>query len=104
MRPAASSGRAWPSKWRSPERGPPEPRCKQQIKRSDLEGCVQLLGHREVPSLLSNATFLAHTSDNEGCPNAIVEAMACSRAVVATDAGDVPTLIEDGEIGTRRGA
>ena len=34
-----------------------------------------------------------------------MEAMACGRAVVATDAGDVPHLVEDGKTGfvVRRG-
>ncbi len=34
-----------------------------------------------------------------------MEAMACGRAVVATDAGDVPSLVEDGKTGfvVRRG-
>jgi glycosyltransferase involved in cell wall biosynthesis len=34
-----------------------------------------------------------------------MEAMACGRAVVATDAGDVPLLVEDGKTGfvVRRG-
>ena len=45
------------------------------------------------------------TSDYEGCPNAITEAMACGRASVATDVGDVPYLLEDGKTGfaVRRG-
>ena len=48
---------------------------------------------------MADATFVVHTSDHEGCPNAIMEGMACGRAVVATDAGDVSSLIDDGETG-----
>ena len=44
-------------------------------------------------------TFLAHTSDIEGCPNVVMEAMACGRAVVAMDAGDIPSLVEDRKTG-----
>jgi L-malate glycosyltransferase len=58
-----------------------------------------------IPEFLSNVRFLVHTSDTEGCPNAVMEAMACGRAVVATDAGDVRHLVEDGKTGfvVRRG-
>ena len=61
---------------------------------------VQFLGHvDDVPSLLSRATFVVHTAEAEGCPNSVMEAMACGRAVVATEAGDVPVLIEHGKTG-----
>jgi len=61
---------------------------------------VQFLGYKDnIPSLLADATFLVHTSDTEGCPNVIMEAMACGRAVVATDVGDVPFLVEEGKTG-----
>jgi len=61
---------------------------------------VSFIGHTEdVPSLLAESKFLAHTSDLEGCPNAVIEAMACGRAVVAMDAGDIPDLVEDGKTG-----
>lgn len=61
---------------------------------------VKFLGHvDDIPGLLAEATFLVHTADNEGCPNAVMEAMACGRAVVATDAGDIPSLVEDGQTG-----
>ena len=61
---------------------------------------VKFIGHvDDVPELLASATFLAHTSDVEGCPNVVMEAMACGRAVIATDAGDIPTLVEDGKTG-----
>jgi glycosyltransferase involved in cell wall biosynthesis len=77
-----------------------------QAKRLGLDGRVQFLGHRpDVPELLKESLFLIHTADAEGCPNAILEAMACGRAVIATDAGDVPNLIENGRTGfvVRRG-
>lgn len=61
---------------------------------------VEFAGLRDdVPSLLSDAAFLVHTSDSEGRPNVIMEAMASGRAVVATDVGDVPLLVEEGRTG-----
>jgi len=40
-----------------------------------------------------------HASESEGCPNAVMEAMGCGRAVIAMDAGDISSLVEDGETG-----
>jgi glycosyltransferase involved in cell wall biosynthesis len=60
----------------------------------------RFLGARhDIPDLLANAVFLVHTAENEGCPNVVMEAMACGRAVVAIDAGDVSHLIDDGKTG-----
>jgi len=79
-----------------PLRGPLE----RQVEDLGVADCVRLMGYAgNVPELLANATFVVHTSDTEGCPNVVMEAMACRRAVVATDAGDVPSLIEDGKTG-----
>src|SRR6185503_5677678 len=65
-----------------------------------VEQIVRFLGARhDIPSLLADAAFLVHTAEDEGCPNVIMEAMACGRAVVATDAGDVPYLIDNGKTG-----
>src|SRR5262249_14272952 len=67
---------------------------------------VKFSGHtNDVPGLLSDSTFLAHTSDVEGCPNVVMEAMASGRAVVATDSGDIPSLVDEGKTGfvVRRG-
>jgi glycosyltransferase involved in cell wall biosynthesis len=72
----------------------------QQAKNLGLSGYVEFIGHSSnVPKLLADAMFLAHTSDTEGCPNVVMEAMACGRAVVATDVGDIPDLVEDGKTG-----
>jgi len=61
---------------------------------------VTFRGHTDdVPSLILTSTFLAHASDFEGCPNAVMEAMACGRPVVAMDAGDISSLVDDGQTG-----
>jgi glycosyltransferase involved in cell wall biosynthesis len=39
------------------------------------------------------------TSDHEGFPNALLEAMSQGRPVVATRVGGVPELVRDGEDG-----
>lgn len=77
--------------------------------RADLETQAQHLGigHRvdfigqreDIPTLMAEATMLVHTSDSEGCPNVVMEAMACGRPVVATDVGDTASLVEDGKTG-----
>jgi glycosyltransferase involved in cell wall biosynthesis len=60
----------------------------------------RFLGARhDIPDLLAQAAFLAHTAEDEGCPNVIMEAMACGRAVIATDAGDIPHLVDEGKTG-----
>jgi len=81
--------------------GPLRDSLKQQVQKLGLADCVEFIGEtKNVPKLMANATFLVHTADKEGCPNAVMEAMACGRAVVATDAGDVPNIIDDGVSGS----
>jgi glycosyltransferase involved in cell wall biosynthesis len=47
---------------------------------------VRFLGAIEdVPALLADSDLVVHSSVTEGCPNAVCEAMATERAVVATD-------------------
>jgi glycosyltransferase involved in cell wall biosynthesis len=53
----------------------------------------------DIPGQLAASTFVVLTSEFEGYPNAVMEAMACGRAVVATDVGDVRRLIDDGQTG-----
>jgi glycosyltransferase involved in cell wall biosynthesis len=80
--------------------GPLHGLLRQQAQALGVADCVEFMGYSEhIPSLLANATFLVHPSDSEGYPNVVMEAMACGRAVVATDAGDVPCLVDDGKTG-----
>jgi glycosyltransferase involved in cell wall biosynthesis len=71
-----------------------------QARQLGVQEMVQFMGIRhDIPALLKDSLFLVHTADAEGCPNVVMEAMACKRAVVATDAGDVPSLVADGTTG-----
>ena len=65
-----------------------------------LAGAVRFLGNREdVPELLAEAECALLASDYEGSPLAVVEAMAASVAVVATDVGGVGELVRPGTTG-----
>jgi len=80
--------------------GPLHGELEQLASRLGVANLVQFLGVRQdIPKLLADSSFLIHTAEEEGCPNVIMEAMACGRAVVAMDAGDIPYLVEDGKTG-----
>jgi len=70
------------------------------VKTLKVDGFFRFLGPRkDIPELLGGSSFLVHTAEDEGCPNAVMEAMACGRATVAMDAGDIGYLVEDGKTG-----
>jgi glycosyltransferase involved in cell wall biosynthesis len=75
--------------------GPLQAALAQRAQACGVADRVEFLGHREdIAGLLAQATFLVHTAESEGCPNVVMEAMACGRAVVATGVGDTPALVE----------
>ena len=80
--------------------GPLRRALQQEVQRLELAEVVELPGYSDdVPGELAAATFAVHLAAAEGCPNAVMEAMACGRAVVAMAAGDVPTLVDDSKTG-----
>jgi glycosyltransferase involved in cell wall biosynthesis len=86
--------------------GPLRGELQELARQLRVDGLIRFLGTRnDIPALLADSTFLVHTAEDEGCPNVVMEAMACGRAIVAMDAGDIPFLIEDGKTGfvIRRG-
>jgi glycosyltransferase involved in cell wall biosynthesis len=57
---------------------------------------VTFLGHRnDVPQLLRRAAFLVLTSDREGFPNVLIEAMAAGLPVITTPAGESDAIVQD---------
>ena len=66
----------------------------------DLRAAVRFLGTRDdVPALLSQAACVTLSSDYEGCPFTVIEAMAAGAPVVGTRVGGVPELVEHGVTG-----
>jgi glycosyltransferase involved in cell wall biosynthesis len=65
-----------------------------------LAGRVHFLGWRaDLDRVYADLDVVALTSDNEGSPVALIEALAAARPVVATRVGGVPDLIEAGRNG-----
>jgi teichuronic acid biosynthesis glycosyltransferase TuaC len=71
-------------------------------RRLGRRGAVELPGRvrpEEIPRFLQAADFLVLPSHSEGMPQAVLEAMDCGLAVVATRVGGIPEAVIDGETG-----
>ncbi len=72
------------------------------IEQYDVADCVTLMGASDdIPGAIEDSAFFAFTSDWEGLPNALMEAMALGLPVIATDCpcGGPRTIIRNGENG-----
>jgi len=70
--------------------------------RDRLEGRGAILAgwRRDIPEILAASDVAVLASRfGEGCPNALLEAMAAGKPVVATRAGGTPEVVEDGVTG-----
>jgi glycosyltransferase involved in cell wall biosynthesis len=71
-----------------------------QVDRLGVADRVHLLGHREdIADLHQAFDLFVQSSEYEGTPNAVLEAMAMETPIVATDAGGTAELLVDGEHG-----
>jgi glycosyltransferase involved in cell wall biosynthesis len=58
---------------------------------------VEFLGARDdVPQILFSADIFVLTSDREGFPNVLLEAMAASLPIISTPAGEVKDIVKEG--------
>lgn len=70
------------------------------VEKYALQDSVQFLGQRmDVPLLMHAADALVLSSQTEGLPNVVMEAMASGLPVVATDVGGVRELVQEGVTG-----
>jgi glycosyltransferase involved in cell wall biosynthesis len=80
--------------------GPERPALELQSRNLGLGEHAEFIGATsDVPELLKQSRLLVHSSETEGCPNAVIEAMACGRPVVAMETGDISLLVENGKTG-----
>lgn len=67
---------------------------KEYIQKNNLTTSVLLLGRRnDLPELLNSADAMLLTSQEEGFPNALAEAMLAGLPVVSTSVGAVPDIV-----------
>lgn len=68
-----------------------------RIGASGLQERVHLLGYRsDIPEILNAADIFVLSSDYEGNPLSVLEAMAAGKPVISTAVGGVPELVEGG--------
>jgi glycosyltransferase involved in cell wall biosynthesis len=80
--------------------GAERPALEARAERLGIAASTHFLGRRrDVPRIVSRVAAAALPSWAEGMPNAVIEAMAAARPVVATRVGGCPELIDDGVTG-----
>jgi glycosyltransferase involved in cell wall biosynthesis len=63
-------------------------------------GAILAGPRRDIPEILAASDIVALPSRfGEGCPNALLEAMAAGKPVVAARSGGIPEVVKDGETG-----
>jgi len=70
------------------------------LKENGLQSCWDWIGEQgDIPGLLRKHDALVHPAYFEGLPNAICEALACGRPVLASQVGDHSRLVSQGVTG-----
>ena len=76
--------------------GPDGESLLRQVAELSLQDRVQFLGRRrDVPRLIFASTLCVCTSKREGLPNVVIESMMAGTAVITTDNGGGPELVDN---------
>lgn len=80
--------------------GVEESAIQNEIARLNLQEQVTMMGvRRDVARILAASDLFVLSSDREGLPIAVLEAMAAGKPVVTTGVGDLPAVVQDGKSG-----
>lgn len=72
--------------------------CKKIVKEKNLDNNIKIVGWVNLEgklSLLQKSSILVLPSYNEGLPMAILEGMACGKAIISTTVGAIPEVIKE---------
>jgi glycosyltransferase involved in cell wall biosynthesis len=78
--------------------GPDRPIIERAIQANNAAGYFRVLpecGFDEVAVWMAAADVVTLPSYMEGCPNVVLEALACGRPVVATNVGGIPEIMSE---------
>lgn len=74
----------------------------EETRASNPESKIIITGYvspSDLPAYYSLIDVFAHPSVHDGMPNAILEAMACEKAIIATPVGGINDIVENGKNG-----
>jgi len=76
------------------------PMLRQMVNKAGLAKCVKFLGFREdMPAIYNGIDILVNAAWREAFGLVVIEAMACGKVVVGTEAGGIPEIITHGRDG-----
>lgn len=78
--------------------GPDRPLIQQAVERANATQWFHLQSEcalDEVPIWMAASNLVTLPSYMEGCPNVVLEALACGRPVVATNVGGIPEIMNE---------
>lgn len=83
-----------------PDDGNPSAVPEMQIRAWETEGLIKWLGHvDDMPELYRSVDLVALPSYREGVPKSLIEASACGKPVITTDAPGCREVVVDGQNG-----